>query len=79
MHRRCRWWAPPPFVSSVCFSLTLASGESNKHRYVVATQSQPLRVSLRAVPGVPIVHVNRAVMILEPASDATLRAKHLVR
>jgi len=51
-------------------------GESNKHRYVVATQSQPLRVSLRAVPGVPIVHVNRAVMILEPASDATLRTKH---
>jgi U3 small nucleolar RNA-associated protein 23 len=50
-------------------------GESNKHRYVVATQSHPLRVSLRAVPGVPIVHVNRAVMILEPASDATLRAK----
>ena len=46
---------------------------------MVATQSQPLRVSLRAVPGVPIVHVTRAVMILEPASDATLRAKHCVR
>jgi hypothetical protein len=45
---------------------------------VVATQSHPLRVSLRAVPGVPIVHVNRAVMILEPASDATLRAKDRV-
>ncbi|KAI9462507.1 Fcf1-domain-containing protein [Lactarius psammicola] len=51
-------------------------GESNKHRYVIATQSHPLRVSLRAVPGVPIVHVTRAVMILEPASDSTLRAKH---
>lgn len=46
------------------------------HRYVIATHSHPLRVSLRAVPGVPIVHVNRAVMVLEPASDATLRAKH---
>ncbi|KAI9445144.1 Fcf1-domain-containing protein [Lactarius indigo] len=51
-------------------------GDSNTHRYVIATQSHPLRVSLRAVPGVPIVHVNRAVMVLEPASDATLRAKH---
>jgi len=51
-------------------------GETNKHRYVVATQSHTLRVNLRAVPGVPIVHVNRAVMILEPASDATLRSKH---
>jgi U3 small nucleolar RNA-associated protein 23 len=46
---------------------------------VIATQSHPLRVSLRAVPGVPIVHLNRAVMILEPASDATLREKHRVR
>ena len=46
---------------------------------MIATQSHPLRVSLRAVPGVPIVHVNRAVMVLEPASDATLRAKHRVR
>lgn len=45
---------------------------------MVATQSHPLRISLRAVPGVPIVHVKRAVMILEPASDATLRAKNCV-
>ncbi|KAI0257502.1 Fcf1-domain-containing protein [Lactifluus subvellereus] len=50
-------------------------GEANKHRYVVATQSHPLRVSLRAIPGVPIVHINRSVMILEPASDTTLQAK----
>ena len=68
------------FVHCVFPVLSLTtSGESNKHRYVIATQSHPLRVSLRAVPGVPIVHVNRTVMILEPASDATLRAKHLVR
>ncbi|KAI0307858.1 PIN domain-like protein [Multifurca ochricompacta] len=50
-------------------------GEINKHRYVIATQSHPLRLSLRAVPGVPIVHITRSVMILEPASDSTLRAK----
>ncbi|KAI0762909.1 PIN domain-like protein [Fomes fomentarius] len=52
-------------------------GESNKHRYVVATQSQELRQKLRAIPAVPIVHVNRSVMILEPPSDTTLRAKAL--
>ncbi|KAH9857848.1 Fcf1-domain-containing protein [Lenzites betulinus] len=52
-------------------------GETNKHRYVVATQSQDLRPTLRAVPGVPIVHMNRSVMILEPPSDATLRVKAL--
>ena len=54
------------------------SGDTNKHRYVVSTQSQPLRVKLRSIPGVPILHVNRSVMILEPPSDTTLRAKHLV-
>ncbi|CAK5264774.1 unnamed protein product [Mycena citricolor] len=49
----------------------------NKHRYVVATQSQTLRSQLRSIPGVPILHINRSVMILEPPSDATLRSKAL--
>lgn len=55
------------------------AGETNKHRYVLATQSQELRQKLRTIPAVPIVHINRSVMILEPPSDATLRAKALVR
>jgi len=50
-------------------------GDSNKHRYVVATLSQPLRVKLREIPAVPIVHINRSVMVLEPPSDATLKSK----
>lgn len=54
------------------------TGDKNKHRYVVATQSHPLRVKLRSVPATPIVHVNRSVMVLEPPSDITLRAKALV-
>ncbi|OJT11822.1 rRNA-processing protein utp23 [Trametes pubescens] len=52
-------------------------GETNKHRYVIATQSQELRQKLRSIPGVPVVHMNRSVMILEPPSDATLRVKAL--
>jgi U3 small nucleolar RNA-associated protein 23 len=51
------------------------AGETNKHRYVVATQSQSLRSSLRDIPAVPIVHINRSVMILEPPSVTTLEAK----
>jgi len=58
---------------------TTMSGETNKHRYVIATQSHPLRVTLRAIPGVPIVHVNRSVMVLGPASDVTLQFKQRVR
>ncbi|CCM00948.1 uncharacterized protein FIBRA_02995 [Fibroporia radiculosa] len=50
-------------------------GDINKHRYAIATQSQELRTSLRAIPAVPVVHVNRSVMVLEPPSQATLDAK----
>ncbi|KAF8640330.1 hypothetical protein AX17_000002 [Amanita inopinata Kibby_2008] len=50
-------------------------GESNKHRYVVATQSHFLRVKLRPIPAVPLLHITRAVLILEPPSDATVKAK----
>ncbi|KAG1757392.1 Fcf1-domain-containing protein [Suillus lakei] len=51
--------------------------DTNKHRYVVATQSQSLRNGLRIIPAVPVVHINRAVMVLEPPSEATLKAKEL--
>ncbi|KIM51095.1 hypothetical protein SCLCIDRAFT_144025 [Scleroderma citrinum Foug A] len=51
-------------------------GNTNQHRYVIATLSQPLRAQLRLIPAVPIVHINRAVMILEPPSNETLRVKH---
>lgn len=54
-------------------------GETNKHRYVIATQSQPLRVQLRTIPAVPLVHINRAVMVLEPPSDITIKTKEAAR
>jgi len=50
-------------------------GPTNKHRYVIATQSPELRTKLREVPAVPVVHVNRSVMVLEPPSHTTLKAK----
>ncbi|KZT30343.1 PIN domain-like protein [Neolentinus lepideus HHB14362 ss-1] len=50
-------------------------GDTNKHRYVIATQSQPLRSKLRKIPGVPLIHINRSVVVLEPPSDATLEKK----
>ncbi|KAK0481899.1 Fcf1-domain-containing protein [Armillaria novae-zelandiae] len=50
-------------------------GDTNKHRYVIASQSQPLRSKLRSIPAVPLVHINRSVMVLEPPSDTTLASK----
>ncbi|KAF8213376.1 Fcf1-domain-containing protein [Mycena galopus ATCC 62051] len=69
--RKCNHREPIP--GDEC--LMSVVGETNKHRYVVATQSQPLRVKLRSIPAVPIVHVNRSVMVLEPPSDATIQSK----
>ncbi|KAJ7169588.1 Fcf1-domain-containing protein [Mycena filopes] len=69
--RKCNHREPIP--GDECLASVV--GETNKHRYVVATQSQPLRVELRSIPAVPIVHVNRSVMVLEPPSDATIRSK----
>ena len=53
----------------------LLTGDKNKHRYVIATQSQPLRNHLRTIPAVPIIHIKKSVVILEPPSDTTLSIK----
>lgn len=55
--------------------LLTVTGDSNKHRYVIATQSQNLRVWLRGVKAVPIIHIKKAVVVLEPPSDETKRIK----
>ncbi|KAJ4486347.1 Fcf1-domain-containing protein [Lentinula aciculospora] len=71
--RKCNHREPIP--GDECLASVV--GDSNKHRYVIATQSNLLRGKLRLIPAIPIVHINRSVMILEPPSDATMRAKAL--
>jgi U3 small nucleolar RNA-associated protein 23 len=46
-------------------------GGSNKHRYVVASQDAEVRSSMRLIPGVPMVYINRSVMIMEPMAAST--------
>ncbi|EPE08909.1 rrna-processing protein utp23 [Ophiostoma piceae UAMH 11346] len=45
----------------------------NKHRYVVATQDQNVRRFMRGVSGVPLIYINRSVMIMEPMSEMTAK------
>src|ERR1700743_1059582 len=45
--------------------------KTNKNRYCVASQNAELRATMRRIPGVPLVYINRAVMILEPMASAT--------
>lgn len=44
---------------------------TNKHRYVVASQDLEVRKKMRTIAGVPLVYINRSVMILEPMAGAT--------
>ncbi|KAF2088258.1 hypothetical protein K490DRAFT_64935 [Saccharata proteae CBS 121410] len=44
---------------------------TNKHRYCVASQDTKVRAALRQIPGVPLVYINRSVMIMEPMAGAT--------
>ncbi|KAF9416680.1 hypothetical protein BGZ76_004614 [Entomortierella beljakovae] len=54
---------------ATCISEIISS--NNPHNYVVATQSKKLRNQLANIPGVPLLYINRANMILEPPSEAS--------
>lgn len=53
-------------------SIVNIDGE-NKHRYVVASENEKLRYSLRKIPGVPMIYMNRSVMVMEPLSVASAK------
>ena len=46
--------------------------KTNKHRYVVASQELDVRRDMRGILGVPLIYINRSVMIMEPMADATV-------
>lgn len=60
--------AKPP---TECIESIVNVKGSNKHRYVVASQEVTLRRKLRKVPGVPLIHMSRSVMVMEPLSGAS--------
>ncbi|CAI5740010.1 unnamed protein product [Hyaloperonospora brassicae] len=47
-------------------------GDRNNHKFVVCTQEVELRKALRLVPGVPLMYLNRSVLVFEEISHATL-------
>jgi U3 small nucleolar RNA-associated protein 23 len=62
-----------PLSSLECISECVdpKGSNTNKHRYVIATQNPKLRAQMRRIPGVPLVYVNKSVMILEPLAAST--------
>lgn len=66
-------------VSNVTKSILSVVGEKNKGKFFVATQESSLRAALREIPGVPLLYLNRSVLVFEDLSKATLRISRKVR
>ncbi len=66
---------PQPLSAVECLSSVVdpKGSRTNKHRYVVACQDLDVRKAMRGVMGVPLVYINRSVMIMEPMAGATLQ------
>lgn len=47
-------------------------GIKNENRFCVASNDKNLRIYLRTIPAVPLLYINKSVMILEPPSQSTL-------
>lgn len=60
-------------VAQVTTDILTLIGPLNKKQYFVATQELELRKKLRLIPGVPILYLNRSVLVFEDVSPATLR------
>jgi U3 small nucleolar RNA-associated protein 23 len=64
---------PEPLSAVECISSVVdpKGSKTNKHRYVVASQELGVRKVMRSVMGVPLLYINRSVMIMEPMAGVT--------
>ena len=64
---------PEPLGTMECLAACVdpKSRRQNKHNYVVASQDVEVRRHMRQIPGVPLLYINRSVLIMEPMADAT--------
>jgi U3 small nucleolar RNA-associated protein 23 len=64
---------PEPLSTKDCLASVVdpKDTKTNKHRYVVASQEMEVRKHMRSIMGVPLVYINRSVMIMEPMAGAT--------
>lgn len=67
--RRCTH--SPAVTAAECIKEVI--GETNANNYCIASQDAELRDTLRAIPGIPLLYINKSVLLLEPASEATTK------
>ncbi|KAI0391572.1 Fcf1-domain-containing protein [Xylariaceae sp. FL0594] len=68
---------PEPLKEAECLHSVVDPGNKgvNKHRYVCAINDNELRSSLRSIQVVPLLYIRRSVLIMEPASSQTVKAR----
>ncbi|KAK1031399.1 hypothetical protein LTR33_016963 [Friedmanniomyces endolithicus] len=68
-----------PLTTLECLTSVVDPKGSGKNRncYVVATQDQEVRQSMRRVAGAPLMYVNRSVMILEPMASKSEKLREM--
>ncbi|KAL1604034.1 hypothetical protein SLS60_005626 [Paraconiothyrium brasiliense] len=62
-----------PLSALDCISSVIdpKGNNTNKHRLCVASQDRKVRSHLRTIPGVPLIYLERSVMIMEPMNTAS--------
>ncbi|KAK6083047.1 rRNA-processing protein utp23 [Seiridium cupressi] len=69
---------PEPLSTLECLSSVVDPKDNgfNKHRYVVASNDQSTRQTLRSVKGTPLIYISRSVMIMEPMADESVQVRN---
>lgn len=44
---------------------------TNKNRYIVASNDRSVRAKMRGIAGVPLIYINKSVVLMEPMANAT--------
>ncbi|KAF1809671.1 hypothetical protein P152DRAFT_461350 [Eremomyces bilateralis CBS 781.70] len=67
-----------PLSTLECLSSVVDAkdNKTNKHRYIIASQEREVRIQMRQIPGIPILFIDRSVLILEDMSAATVKECH---
>jgi U3 small nucleolar RNA-associated protein 23 len=76
--RRCNHHTlekPLPTLECLASVIDPKSSNTNKNRYVIASQEDEVRKFCRGVKGVPLVYVKRSVMVMEPMADSSVTVK----
>lgn len=72
--RRCNHHTlDEPLSTRDCFSDVIdpKGSQTNKNRYIVASQEEAVRTFCRTIKGVPLLYVKRSVMVMEPMAESS--------